>query len=393
MLKNHNRNIIRLYVIGILLMYSGCSFSQYTIRMQLVQLPAGHVGDSVFISGNFNNWNPASGDGVFKAVGDNFHLELNNLSAGEYQFKFTRGNWGKVEVDKKGLSIENRTIKLISDTVIQIAINSWMDDFPPFVKEHTTSPNVHIIDTAFYIPQLDRTRRVWLYLPPDYAKSTRRYPVIYMNDGQNLFDDYTAPFGEWAVDESIDSLVKKNKPACIVVGIDNGEKSMNEYNPYEYKDFGKGEGDAYVDFLAKSLKPYIDKQYRTMPGSKTTVVAGSSMGGLISYYAMLKYPSVFGKGGIFSPAFHTAPQIQHLTDSLGKQLTGKIFFYMGEKEGKENIDEMIDVTETLGRKSSAIVYIVLDPDAERNEAAWRKWFPDFYEWTLANGFNDVIKVN
>ncbi len=361
--------------------------------MQLVQVPAGHLGDSVFVAGNFNNWNPASGDDVFESAGDVYHLELSNLSAGEYQFKFTRGNWEKVEVDKAGLVLENRTIKLVSDTVIQVAIASWIDDFPPFVKEHTASPNVHIIDTAFYMPQLERTRRIWLYLPPGYAKSTKRYPVIYMNDGQNLFDAYTAAFGEWSVDESIDSLIRKNKPGCIVVGIDNGDKRMNEYNPWEYKDFGKGEGDAYVDFLAKTLKPYIDKQYRTLPGSQTTVIAGSSMGGLISYYAMLKYPAVFGKGGVFSPAFQTAPEIMHLTDSLGNRLTGKIFFYMGEKEGEENIARMIEVTEKLGRKSSAIVYVVTDPNAGHNEAAWRNWFPEFYKWTLANGFNNIIKVN
>lgn len=393
MLKNLNRNIIRLYAIGILLMYSGCTYSQHTLRIKLVQLPAGHLGDSVFVAGNFNNWNPASGDEVFQSVGGNYYLELNNLSAGEYQFKITRGNWGKVEVSKEGLSIENRIIKLVSDTVIQVSIASWMDDFPPFVKEHTTSSNVHIIDTAFNIPQLGRTRRIWLYLPPGYAKYGKRYPVIYMNDGQNLFDEYTAAFGEWAVDESVDSMIRRNQPGCIIVGIDNGDKRMNEYNPYEYKDFGKGEGDEYVDFLAKTLKPYIDKQYRTLAGSNTTIVAGSSMGGLISYYAMLKYPAVFGKGGIFSPAFHTAPQIQQLTDSLGKRLTGKLFFYMGEKEGEENIAQMLDVTEKLGKKSSAIVYVVMDPEATHNEAAWRKWFPEFYKWTLANSFNNVIKVN
>jgi predicted alpha/beta superfamily hydrolase len=254
------------------------------------------------------------------------------------------------------------------------------------------SKDVRILDTAFSIPQLNRKRRIWIYLPPNYAHSRKRYPVIYLQDGQNVFDDYTAAFGEWGVDETVDSVISKKRQASIIVAVDNGPGRMTEYNPYSFREYGKGEGDEYVDFLALTLKPYIDKHYRTMPSALNTVVAGSSMGGLISYYALLKYPAVFGKGGIFSPSFWVAEEIKKLTDSVGSKVTGKIFFYMGGLEGTEHINNLKDITDNLGENSSVLLYSVIDPKSGHNEAAWRKWFPEFYNWILAPGFNYVIKV-
>ena len=168
-------------------------------------------------------------------------------------------------------------------------------------KVHTASFNVKVMDTAFFMPQLNRTRRIWIYLPPSYRATKIYYPVLYMHDGQNLFDNATSYSGEWGIDEYLDSIFTLGKKEVIVVGIDNGlSKRMNEYNPYSFRQYGKGEGDEYVDFLVKNLKPFIDKHYRTLPGKKDTYIAGSSMGGLISLYAVLKYPAVFGGAGIFS---------------------------------------------------------------------------------------------
>ncbi len=120
------------------------------------------------------------------------------------------------------------------------------------------------------------------------------------------------------------------------------------------KNFGEGEGDQYVDFIVKTLKPFIDKKYRTLSSKENTIIAGSSMGGLISYYAMLKAPGIFGNAGVFSPAFWTAPAIKTLTDSLASKLNGKFFFYMGEKEGETYIKDMKEIQEILGEKFKAI---------------------------------------
>ena len=259
-------------------------------------------------------------------------------------------------------------------------------------QAHTASKQVHVMDTAFFIPQLNRTRRIWIYLPEEYERTKKQYPVLYMQDGQNIFDIATAASEEWNVDECLDSLINAGRQACIVVGIDSDPKMLNEYNPFASPDFGEGEGDRYLDFISQTLKPFIDKQYRTLSSKENTIIAGSSMGGLISYYAMIKQPQVFGKAGIFSPSFSIAPQIKLLTDSLAAKISGKFFFYMGAKEGDENINNMTGIEQMLGERSAAMIYSVIDEDGMHNEAAWRKWFPEFYNWIMAEGFNYVIKT-
>ncbi|MEP7107535.1 MAG: alpha/beta hydrolase-fold protein [Ferruginibacter sp.] len=377
---------------GILLFCSISTLSQFKVRFHVSDVPPNHVQDSVFVAGNFNQWNPAKNGNHFSKLNEPAFIEIYDLPAGAYQFKFTRGTWQSVECLDDGKDAPNRVLRLTSDTVIRFSIEAWKDDFAAVAKKHTASANVHIIDTAFAMPQLGRTRRIWLYLPPGYATSRKRYPVMYMQDGQNLFDDFTAGYGEWGVDECLDSMIGNGKPACIIVGIDNGPQRMNEYNPYEFKVSGKGEGDQYVDFIVENLKPFIDKHYRTLRTNQNTIIAGSSMGGLISYYAMLKYPGIFGKGGIFSPAFWTAEKIKDLTVSSGKNLKGTLFFYIGGLEGERYIADMNEVTEKLGKNSIALIYAVTDPVSNHNEQAWRKWFPEFYNWVLANGFNNIIDL-
>jgi predicted alpha/beta superfamily hydrolase len=116
------------------------------------------------------------------------------------------------------------------------------------------------------------------------------------------------------------------------------------------------------------------------------------MGGLISYYAMLTYPNVFGKAGVFSPAFWTAPGIDQVTDSLASKTNGKIFFYMGELEGGTYVADMQRVADNIGRRSDAIIYTVIDPLSRHNEQAWRKWFAEFYRWTMGENFNKQVKL-
>ena len=307
--------------------------AQFNLHIILRSLPSTHVDDTVFVAGSFNNWNPGNENYKLTKTNDTISINISGLQKNIYPFKFTRGNWQRTETDASGKDIENRVIQLVSDTTIEFSIAGWKDDFAETIKQHTSSSNVHILDTAFFIPQLYRTRKIWIYLPQDYNGGKKKYPVLYMHDGQNLFDDYTSGYGEWGVDECLDSLIKKGKPACIVVGIANGPKRVNEYNPYDNDEFGKGEGKEYVQFLVETLKPYIDKHYRILVSKENTFIAGSSLGGLISYYAMLRYPETFGKAGIFSPSFWIAPKINDLTDLVGNKLKGQFFFLAGELGG------------------------------------------------------------
>lgn len=366
--------------------------AQYSLRIQLA-VPVVTANDSLYVAGSFNGWNPGDKNYLFQKKKNTWEIVIPNLPAAVHEFKFTRGNWNTVATGKTGAGLPNNVVKLIGDTTLLYTIDAWQDNFARAERKHTASKNVQVIDTAFFMPQLNRSRRIWVYLPPSYRMSKKIYPVIYMQDGQNLFDEYTAGFGEWGIDETLDSIVAKGGPECIVVGIDNGPQRLNEYNPYDNERFGKGEGAAYTAFLAKTLKPFIDKKYRTQKDRSGTMVAGSSMGGLISYYAMLAYPEVFGKAGIFSPSFWTAPAITAYTDSASARVNGKLFFYMGGHEGADHLEDMYKVMQHMGTHSAALMYSVTDPEGRHNEASWRKWFPEFYKFIMADWTNYPIPLH
>ncbi|MEP6927109.1 MAG: alpha/beta hydrolase-fold protein [Ginsengibacter sp.] len=375
--------ISSLFIFCCFLFSTRFSFAQYKVTFLVKQPSVLHKNDHLFIAGSFNGWDP--GDKEFEIDTTKNGITV-LLSQGHYEFKFTRGSWQKVETTSDGKGISNRVLKVFHDTTVTIQINGWSDNFDQAVspeKVHTASANVKVIDTAFFIPQLNRTRRIWVYLPPDYINTKNYYPVLYMHDGQNLFDNATSYSGEWGIDEYLDSIYPLRKKEVIVVGIDNGlSKRMNEYNPYTFKQYGKGEGDAYVDFLVNSLKPFIDKNYRTLPNKTNTYIAGSSMGGLISFYAVLKYPAVFGGAGIFSPAFWTAPDIDGLVISKTKKINARLFFYAGCKEGDSMIPDMKKIEKEIKVNIASPLHEIIDADAKHNEDAWRKYFPAFYEWAI-----------
>jgi predicted alpha/beta superfamily hydrolase len=347
------------------------------------KIPASIVSKvHLFLAGNFNGWNAADTLWELKPDGSGGYSLTKDMAPGVYEFKVTRGAWDKVECTAAGKPIDNRVATIKSDTTLILDIAGWQDSFPPVVKQHTASANVHLISDHFNIPQLGRQRRIWIYLPPDYAASKRKYPVIYMHDGQNLFDAYTSGYGEWGIDELLDKMPDKQE--SIIVGVEHGgEYRITEYDPYDSK-YGKGRGDDYVDFLAKTLKPYIDSAYRTKPGPRSTTIAGSSMGGLIAIYAALKYPDVFGNAGIFSPAFWIAPAIYDYVE--GRKLPGyeRFYFVCGDAESKtmvSDMQKMADIVHAKG-KNAAKAPVVIIKGAIHNEKQWNSDFPGFYEWVV-----------
>ncbi len=381
----------RFAVVLILLLSCNALLAQHSLTIKVISTPVLHKEDAVFVAGNFNGWDPGNKAYELQKNADRLEIVIPRLKADVYEFKFTRGSWGKVAGTATGADVNNHTIRLSSDTTVTYTIDAWKDDFAAVEKQHTASANVAVMDTAFFIPQLNRYRRIWIYLPASYKTSKKAYPVLYMHDGQNIFDAFTSGYGEWGIDECLDSMMQNGKNECIVIGIDNGPKRLNEYNPFDNERFGAGEGKQYAAFLAETLKPFIDGHYRTLKDRANTMIAGSSMGGLISYYAQLAYPAVFGKAGVFSPAFWTAPGFVAATDSLAGAASGKFFFYMGGLEGDEYMNDMYEVMQRLGTKSGALIYSVTDPEGKHNEAAWRKWFPEFFRFMMADWTNYVIK--
>lgn len=369
------------------LVFACCGYyanAQYTVRI-VVSGIAAKPKDEIYIAGNFNSWNPADINSKLKPfAGGRRIIVFKDVDTGRYEFKFTRGSWDKVEATSKGGDIENRFIDIKGDTSVEIAIAGWKDDAPEKPKPNTASPNVQIIDTAFYMPQLNRHRRIWVYLPPSYKQTkNKNYPVLYLQDGQNLFNEQTAFSGEWGIDECLDTLAPALNKECIVIGIDNGgDKRMTEYNPYDDEKYGKAEGRQYIDFIAKTLKPYVDSNYRTVKDAKHTFIAGSSMGGLISLYAMVQYPDVFGAAGIFSPAFWLTPQFYADVAAVKWQKNQRFYFYAGEKESASMVRDMQKMFNTVKDKHCCTAEYVTFPLGQHNETYWRKEFDDFYRWLM-----------
>jgi predicted alpha/beta superfamily hydrolase len=373
----------------IALLISCSVFCQHKIRIEINSVPFNNpANSSIFLAGSFNSWDPQNKNFQFQKNEKGYFLEL-SLNAGSYEYKITRGGWDKVECTNEGKDVGNRTLKVDADATIEISVGGWKDMFASSsqARKSTANKNVRIIDTAFYMPQLNRTRRVWIYLPPTYISSNKKYPVLYMHDGQNVFDEATSFSGEWGVDEALDTLgLKYNE--CIVVGIDNGvDKRLNEYSPYDFNLSannvpGKGEGSLYVDFLVKTLKPFIDKKYRTLKNKENTFIAGSSMGGLISMYAILKYPNKFGGAGVFSPAFWVGPKIFDDIKAKGKKVKGKIYFYAGDAEGETMVPMTLKAFNEMHRVSKSDMREVIRSGGKHNEQRWRMEFPLFYKWLM-----------
>jgi len=373
--------IKRILTVPVLIVAFLSSFSQRHVQFIISSVPPN--GDSnIYLAGSFNGWNPQDKNYHFqKNDAGNYFFEA-KLANGLYEFKITRGSWATVECRKTGTDIQNRFLKLSSDTVINLTIEEWADHFAKKPRASTASKNVHVIDTAFLIPQLKRTRRIWIYLPPGYNSSNKKYTVLYMHDGQNVFDDSTSFAGEWGVDETLDSISTRKKE-IIVVAIDNGgAKRINEYCPYDMEKFGKGEGDQYVNFLVRTLKPFIDKKYRTEKDRQNTFIAGSSMGGLISMYAVLKYPKVFGGAGVFSPAFWVGPKIFDDIETKGKKVNSKIYFYCGKQETETMVPDMEKAFEEMRKVSKSKMACIVRPDGKHAESTWREEFPLFYLWMV-----------
>lgn len=248
----------------------------------------------------------------------------------------------------------------------------------------TKAHNVDVIDECFHIPQLDRSRRIWLYRPPDYYHTEKDYTVIYMHDGQNLFDEATAFGQEWGVDKTLNGMWAE----CLIVGIDNCEHRMKEYNFHDHEEHGEGEGRKYMDFIVNTLKPFIDKNFRTKKEREHTHLAGSSMGGLVSLYGALHFPETFGGAGIFSPSLWLTPNAAEELKPLAEQNTRypqRLYFYGGSQEGSNMVEYIMSVAGMLQQFPNYQVHVEVNPEGDHSEWHWRNKFPDYYTWLATRG--------
>ncbi|MBC7893875.1 MAG: alpha/beta hydrolase [Cytophagaceae bacterium] len=238
-----------------------------------------------------------------------------------------------------------------------------------------TPPGVLEVIRDFHSPQLRNRRDILVYLPSSYAKSDKALPVIYMHDGQNLFDPTTSFAGEWGVDAAMARAPRKGRRA-IVVGIPNmGIDRMKEYSPFLDARHGGGGGDAYVDFLLNTLKPMIDVRYRTKPDRASTGILGSSLGALISLYAFFRQPASFGFVGAMSPALWFAEGEIFPYVEAAANVGGRVYLDVGGREGAgtlANARAMRDLLEGKGYRRGRDLMWEEDRLGQHNEAAWGK---------------------
>jgi predicted alpha/beta superfamily hydrolase len=222
-------------------------------------------------------------------------------------------------------------------------------------------------------PQLKTSKKVWVYLPQNYYTTTKKFPVIYLNDAQNLFDAKTSFSGEWNIDETLDSL----KAEVIIVGIEHGnDKRIDELTPYPNEKYGGGKANEYLDFIVNQVKPHVEKNFRIKSSPKYTTVGGSSLGGLFSLYALQKHPEVFQKGIIFSPAFWINPEMFPLIEK--SNLKAKMFFLCGDKESADMVSDMQKMIAMLPENCTITSEII--KDGQHNEKLWREAFAKAYLW-------------
>ncbi|MGC4041697.1 MAG: alpha/beta hydrolase-fold protein [Flavobacterium sp.] len=253
--------------------------------------------------------------------------------------------------------------------------------FSCLINAQPSTASKQVSTFSIEAPQLKTTKKIWVYLPKDYTVSKQKYPVIYMHDAQNLFDAKTSYVGEWNIDETLDSINAK----VVVIGIEHGgDKRIEELTPCKHEKYGGGNADAYLDFIVSTLKPKIDSTYRTKTNAKNTAIFGSSLGGLVSFYAAIKYPEVFGKVGCFSPSFWFCRK--DLNDMLAKtkDFDTKIYFLCGDNEGDDDvIPDMQNVEHWVNTKRCQCKKLnkeVIVKGGQHNEKMWREHFKNAYLW-------------
>lgn len=336
-----------------------------------------HNDSLVYITGNnpkLGNWNPSAVP-LVKLNDSTFTKSFSFKSGITIEYKFTKGSWNKEALSSDWKVPPNNMLEITKDTVISFIISKWKDDIP---SENHALFKGQITGTVKYFHNMKgkgiKPRDIIVWLPPSYLKSPQeRYPVLYMQDGQNLFDPKTSAFGiDWQLDESADSLIKaKAIKEIIIVGIYNTPDRNIEYLDTKL-------GHEYMNFVVNNLKPFIDKNFRTLPDRENTAIGGSSAGGLISFLLLWDYPDIFSKAACLSPAFHIEyiNIIPGILNYKGKRKNIRIYLDVGtenlDARLKPGVDEMVRVLESKGYKLGKDFEYFVAEGASHNEAAWAK---------------------
>lgn len=341
----------------------------------------------VYISGNFNNWDTQDQKFMMEKIGlglYHFKFDSNFDYPEELLYKFTKGDWSEVEIDKYGNRTENRSCRQHKG-VKKEHVDKWRKNWLPFKPNFL--PKVHLISEEFEIPQLNKTRRIWALLPYDYENSKENYPVLYLQDAQNLFNE-KAKYGNWEIDKKLAVMSEYHIGKIIIIAIEHAEHDrIKEYNVGKTI-LGVGQGKKYIRFITDTLKPFIDKQFRTKPEREHTGIGGSSMGGLVSIFSGIMYPEVYGKLMIFSPSLWVVPKMDFTNIDFSEPSDTKIYLYAGGDESVTMVQHVKKFKKSMIKNefvaSKMKINLSINKQGTHSETYWSDEFPKAIEWLFFN---------
>ncbi len=338
----------------------------------------------IYITGTFNDWK--IDDEKYKMTKTetgqySFTFSDESVLTEKFEYKYIRGGWENVELDEFGNHTLNR-LAFQPFEKIHDYVPRWRNyglEFAPFYL-----PRIQLVSDNFYIPQLKKHRKIWALLPHNYSETNKFYPVLYLQDAQNLFHDQ-GPFGSWRIDRKLAALAEVGKGELIVIAIDHGHtERADEFLPITLDKDKKANGRHYIKFINNTLKPYIDINFRTLKDRANTGIGGSSMGGLISMYAGLMFPETFGRLMIFSPSFWAVKNIPFNFIKFFNPIATKIYLYAGAMESKDMVEHLNHFKDSIEKQGFNHNYVQfktsIEPKGTHNEHSWGNEFPKAIDW-------------
>lgn len=324
----------------------------------------------VHVAGSFQGWDPAAAGGRLERLSPTeWELTL-RLPPGPITYKYARADWSRVEKGAGGEEIEDRRAVVAGPLELDDRVASWADR--P-ARPSTLTGDIRSVEA------LDRIALV--YLPPGYEdQPDRRYPVLYLFDGQNVFDDRTAFAGEWEADEAAERLIRGGEiePVILVALEHGGTRRTAEYTPWRDESYDPpgGGGQEHLRLLIDDLKRKVDERFRTRPGPEHTAICGASLGGLMAAYAQVHRPDVFGRAAALSPSVWWKDR--ELTRFVAGSPPGWIYADMGafERGGMPGLEALRDALVAAGWVEGEHLFVLEIQGAGHDEAAWRARFPD-----------------
>lgn len=352
-----------------------------TLHINVIAPKGTPQNDAIYIVGNhrlLGNWNPADKK-LIHQQDSLWTLSLTFNQPEILEFKLTRGSFDNEAIYEKDVVPKNTVINLTTNQTITLRPLGWKDfsGVTKTIKGQITGTVAYHRDLSY--PGLNYKHDIIVWLPPSYNKEpNKRYPVLYMHDGQNIIDPKTSSFGEdWQVDEVLTELIEEGKiEEPIVVGVYNSPDRTPELSDSPL-------GRAYAEFVVKKVKPLIDSTYRSKPDAKNTSIMGSSMGGLSSFLFVWWYPEVFSQAGCISSAFIEPFEgiLNEVRNYTGTKKPIRIYLDDGgvglDLKLKPGYDDMVSILQTKGYIKGKDLEFYFDEDAEHTERDWAKrvWRP------------------